>query len=65
MTDSPGILGVGPPSLAINPFPQLIQNLVNLKLIDSYVFSLYLSNEENADSRIVFGGIDSKYIQPG
>ena len=58
MASSGGILGLGFHSIAANPYPSILDSLKSQKLIDKKYFSLYLRDEGEFGSYILFGGID-------
>jgi hypothetical protein len=61
-----GILGLSFNGLSMNHNPSILENLVEMKQISSFMFSLYLcGNEESKDSRLILGGIDESIIKQG
>ncbi|CAK57170.1 unnamed protein product (macronuclear) [Paramecium tetraurelia] len=63
MASSGGILGLGFNSNAANPNPSILESLYQQKLISKKYFSLYLKDEGEFGSYILFGGIDMEFIQ--
>lgn len=54
-----GVVGLSYPSLAVSPYPNFIQNLINLNIISRYAFGLSLNFQNNYTSFINFGVPDS------
>ncbi|CAD8119696.1 unnamed protein product [Paramecium sonneborni] len=65
MASSGGILGLGFNSNAANQNPSILESLYEQKLISKKYFSLYLKDEGEFGSYILFGGIDMKFVQKG
>lgn len=51
------------PNKARNPKPNFLQNLVNLKLIDSYAFGVNLNFQNKKRSFITFGSYDPQFLE--
>ncbi|XP_056217583.1 embryonic pepsinogen-like [Falco biarmicus] len=56
-----GILGLGYPNLAADEITPVFDNMVNERLLEENVFSIYLSRETTG-SVVIFGGIDESYF---
>uniref|UniRef100_A0A8C4VAW6 Peptidase A1 domain-containing protein n=1 Tax=Falco tinnunculus TaxID=100819 RepID=A0A8C4VAW6_FALTI len=56
-----GILGLGYPNLAADEITPVFDNMVNERLLEENVFSVYLSRETTG-SVVIFGGIDESYF---
>ncbi|CAD8179560.1 unnamed protein product [Paramecium octaurelia] len=65
IASSGGILGLGFNSIAANPNPSILESLYQQKLISKKYFSLYLKDEGEYGSYILFGGIDMQFAQEG
>lgn len=64
--DCIGLLGLGFPSLAKNKNPVFIESLYETGQISQYLFGLYLTSEDSAEtSRLIIGEIDYSLIQAG
>ncbi|CAD8045069.1 unnamed protein product [Paramecium primaurelia] len=63
IASSGGILGLGFHSIAANPYPSILESLYQQKLISKKYFSLYLKDEGEFGSYILFGGIDMQFVQ--
>jgi len=50
-----GVVGLSYPSLAISPYPNFIQTLINLNIIPRYAFGLSLNFQNHISSYITFG----------
>jgi len=56
-----GILGLGPPSAAVDKVPMPMQMLVDQKKIEHNIFSMYFETGEKKGSMLVLGGTDPAY----
>ncbi|RKF63699.1 Vacuolar protease A [Erysiphe neolycopersici] len=55
-----GVLGLGFDTSSVNDITPPFYNMVNQRLIDESVFSIFLSEKEDG-SEVVFGGVDSNH----
>lgn len=58
-----GILGLGYDTISVDHIVPPFYNMINEKLIDEPVFAFYLSdsNDNDAESEVVFGGVDKAH----
>lgn len=54
------MMGLCVQSYSENPNPTILSTMVANNIIGSKMFSLYLT--ENQGSKIIFGGVDEKYL---
>ena len=62
MVDRFGILGLSFQALAKDPNPTVLSSMVASGIIPSHLFSIYLTDKDNQGSKILFGGVDTKYM---
>ncbi|NWX41902.1 PEPA protein, partial [Steatornis caripensis] len=60
-----GILGLAFPSISSSGATPVFDNMMQEKLVASDLFSVYLSNDKDSGSFVLFGGIDSSYTTNG
>ena len=58
-----GILGLGYDTISVDKIRPPFYNMLDEKLLDEPVFAFYLSdsNDEGAESEVVFGGVDKSH----
>ena len=58
-----GILGLGYDSISVDHIVPPFYNMINQELLDEPVFAFYLSdsNDKDAESEVVFGGVDKAH----
>ncbi|NWS77138.1 PEPA protein, partial [Crotophaga sulcirostris] len=60
-----GILGLAFPSIASSGATPVFDNMMSENLVAEDLFSVYLSNNDQSGSFVLFGGIDSSYTTNG
>ena len=50
-----GVVGLSYPQLAVSPYPNFIQTLINNNIINTYSFGLNLNFQSNTSSFVTFG----------
>ncbi|XP_053923939.1 pepsin A-like [Cuculus canorus] len=60
-----GILGLAYPSISSSGATPVFDNMMSEGLVTEDLFSVYLSNNEQSGSFVLFGGIDSDYTTNG
>ncbi|NXY00403.1 PEPA protein, partial [Centropus bengalensis] len=60
-----GILGLAFPSIASSGATPVFDNMMSEELVAEDLFSVYLSNNDQSGSFVLFGGVDSDYTTNG
>ncbi|XP_009667122.1 pepsin A [Struthio camelus] len=60
-----GILGLAYPSIASSGATPVFDNMMSQDLVSQDLFSVYLSNDDESGSFVMFGGIDYSYTSGG
>ena len=53
-----GVVGLSYPQLAVSPYPNFIQTLINNNIVQNYAFGLNLNFQSNSSSFVTFGRPD-------
>ncbi|KGL85319.1 Pepsin A, partial [Tinamus guttatus] len=60
-----GILGLAFPSISSSGATPVFDNMMSQDLVSEDLFSVYLSNDDESGSFVMFGGVDSSYTTGG